>query len=226
MNARHAGYEILKAILWDLDGTLVDSENFHWRAWRRTMEAEGAFITQDDFRASFGQRNDSILPRWLGMNATPDRVQRVGDSKESYYRNLVRSEGLAPLPGAADWVRRLRSEGWKQAVASSAPRQNIEVVLEALKLSEYFEITVGAEDVHQGKPDPEIFLVAAERLGARTSRCVVVEDSSAGIHAAKRANIRNIAVGTLNTQLLADINVPTLVDLPLNAFEALLRRID
>src|SRR5581483_652479 len=120
---------VMPAALWDMDGTLIDSEDYHWRAWRDTMEHEGVPITHEHFVATFGQRNDVILPHWLGADAPAERIARVGDAKEALYRDLVRSGGITPLPGAAEWVRRLHADGWRQAIASSAPRANVETIV-------------------------------------------------------------------------------------------------
>ena len=145
----------VRAVLWDMDGTLIDSEEFHWISWRDTMAKEGIPITREQFLSSFGQRNDSIIPRWLGAASTPERVERISSAKEKRYRDLIRKHGMSPLPGVADWVHRLHEEGWLQAIASAAPRPNIDVVVEALKAAHYFQAIVSAEDVHKGKPDPE-----------------------------------------------------------------------
>jgi HAD superfamily hydrolase (TIGR01509 family) len=209
------------AVLWDMDGTLVDSEEFHWLSWRDTMASEGIPITHDQFLVTFGQRNDSILPRWLGANAAPDRIQRIGDAKEELYRKLVRESGLAPLPGAAEWVRRLQKENWRQAVASSAPRANLDVVLDVIGLAGCFEALVSAEDVTAGKPDPQVFLTAAARLKTLTSQCVVVEDAAAGVEAARRAGMRCIRVSR-KAALPADVAVSSLVELPPDIFVKLL----
>ena len=210
-----------RAVLWDMDGTLVDSEEFHWLSWRDTMAAEGIPITHDQFVVTFGQRNDSILPRWLGADAMADRIQRVGDAKEELYRRLVRESGLAPLPGAAEWVRRLHRENWRQAVASSAPRANLDVVLEVIGLRGCFQAVVSAEDVTAGKPDPQVFLTAAARLGASPSHCVVVEDAAAGVEAARRAGMRSIGVSRKST-LAADIAASSLTELAPDVFVRLL----
>jgi beta-phosphoglucomutase len=212
-----------RAVLWDMDGTLVDSEEYHWLSWRETMAAEGIPITRDQFVVTFGQRNDSILPRWLGTDATPDRIQRVGDAKESLYRRLVREGGLAPLPGAADWVRRLHQENWRQAIASSAPRANLDVVLEVIGLAGCFQAIVSAEDVTAGKPDPQVFLTAASRLETPPSQCIVVEDARAGVEAARRAGMRSIGVSR-NGSLAADVAVSSLADLAPDTFTKLLAR--
>src|SRR5512143_1203628 len=182
------------AVLWDLDGTLVDSEEYHWRAWKETLDRAGVAISHRDFLASFGQRNDTILAKWLGANADAGKIQQIGNDKEERYRELVRQEGLLPLPGAAEWVERLHREGWRQAIASSAPRSNVETVLDALRMRPWFQAAVSAEDVREGKPAPEVFLPAAARLGAQPHGCVVVEDARAGIEAAQRAGMRSIGV--------------------------------
>ena len=209
-------------MLWDLDGTLVDSENYHWLAWRDTMAAEGITLTFEQFRATFGWRNDAILQRWLGADADPGRMDRIAEAKEECYRRLVRSSGLSALPGAAEWVRRLNGEDWAQAVASSAPRLNIEVVLEAIGLADQFQATASAEDVEKGKPDPQVFLVAASRLGVPPARAIVVEDAAAGIEAARRAGMRSIAVVHEGKHLPANLVVHSLKDLPSGTFADLL----
>jgi beta-phosphoglucomutase len=210
-----------RAVLWDLDGTLVDSGDYHWRAWKSTLEREGVPLTYQQFLASFGQRNDRILQDWLGEGASVKQVRRIGDAKEREYRRLAQEEGLEPLPGASEWVTRLHAAGWRQAVASSAPRANLDVMLGVLNLSLCFEATVAAEDVTTGKPDPDVFLAAAFRLHVPPSRCIVVEDAAAGIEAARRAKMRSIGVsGTASLE--ADLFVKSLADLAPDAFDSLL----
>jgi HAD superfamily hydrolase (TIGR01509 family) len=210
-----------RAVLWDLDGTLVDSEEYHWRAWRDVMAGEGVELTYEQFLASFGQRNDRILRGWLGDDAEPERIRQIGDAKEAEYRRLAETEGVAPLAGAAEWAHRLHADGWRQAIASSAPRLNVEVMLRALSLDPYFDAIVAAEDVTRGKPDPQVFQRAAARLAVPAERCIVVEDVAAGIEAARRAGMRSIGVSRQAT-LDADIFVRSLVDLPDDAFVRLL----
>ncbi len=214
---------MLGAVLWDMDGTLVDSEEYHWVSWRDTMADEHIALTRDRFMESFGQRNDAILARWLGPDASTERVQRIGDTKEELYRKLLREGGLAPLPGAAEWVKHLHREGWAQAIASSAPRANVAAVLEVIELGGCFQAIVSAEDVTKGKPDPQVFLTAASRLGVPPSRCIVVEDAPAGVEAARRAGMRSIGVRRNGSPLAADLAVTSLADLPLNAFTNLMR---
>lgn len=210
----------MRAVLWDLDGTLVDSAGYHWRAWRDTLAAEGVTISHPQFLESFGQKNDRILRAWLGAGASTDTIQRIGDAKEAEYRRLAVVHGLTPLPGAAEWVARLHAAGWLQAIASSAPRPNVEVMLRALSMERYFDAIASAEDVSAGKPDPEVFLVAASRVGVPPKRCVVVEDAPAGIEAARRAGMRALGVSRSET-LDGDLAVASLDELPDSAFDLL-----
>jgi HAD superfamily hydrolase (TIGR01509 family) len=211
-----------RAVLWDMDGTLIDSEELHWISWRDTMANEDRAITHEQFLSSFGQRNDSILSRWLGPAATPERIERIGNAKEKLYRQLIHKNGILPEPGVASWVHRLHEQGWLQAIASSAPRQNIEVVLEALGTAHCFQGIVSAEDVHKGKPDPEVYLTAASRVGLPSERCIVVEDAAAGIEGARRAGMRSIGVSHNGKHLSADVVVQSLELLDSNTFEKLL----
>lgn len=210
-----------RAVLWDLDGTLVDSAEFHWLSWRDAMRLEGVELSREAFLASFGQRNDRILTAWFGPDADPARLVRIGEGKETEYRRLAETHGLAPLPGAVDWLAALRRAGWRQAIASSAPRENAETMLRVLGLTAYFDAIVAAEDVTIGKPDPLVFLVAASRLAVNPARCVVVEDAPAGVEGARRAGMRSIGVnGT--SRLEADVYVTSLTDLDPDAFDRLI----
>jgi beta-phosphoglucomutase len=207
-------------VLWDLDGTLVDSAEQHWQAWSETFTSHGLTVTREQFRETFGQRNDAILARWLGNGLSREQARTIGDVKEARYRELVAQAGLVPLPGAEPWVRRLTAGGWRQAVASSAPRLNVEVVVRALGLESHFGALVAAEDVVHGKPAPDVFLAAAQRLGVPPNRCIVVEDAAAGVDAARRAGMRSVGLGPAGFAP-ADVVVRSLEDLAPDTFARL-----
>jgi len=207
-----------------MDGTLVDSGELHWIAWRNTMANEGIVITREQFLSTFGQRNDSIIPSWLGSAATAERIERIARAKEELYRYLVSRVGIAHEPGVASWLRSLHKRGWKQAIASAAPRANIDAVLEALPANAIFQGIVSAEDVHRGKPDPEVYLLAASRVGVPAERCIVVEDANAGIEGARRAGMRSIGVSHNGKDLHADLVVHSLDLLEPDAFDRLLNQ--
>ncbi len=184
---------------------------------------EGVELTYQQFLDSFGQKNDRILTAWIGAAATQEVIRRVGDTKEALYRTLAVAEGLAPLPGAAAWVERLHRAGWRQAIASSAPKENVRVMLDVLNLDRYFDAIVSAEDVTAGKPDPQVFLAAAAKLHTPPASCVVVEDAAAGIEAAKRAGMKCVGV-TTSTVLPADVFVRSLEELDADVFDRLLEK--
>jgi len=212
---------VRKAVLWDLDGTLVNSEEYHWQSWRDALTREGLSITYEQFLASFGMKNDPIMRMWLGDGYSPDRAARIAEAKEADYRRLAQLHGLTPLPGAREWVARLKAAGWRQAIATSAPRANAEVMLATLDMASNFDAVIVAEDVSHGKPDPEVFLAAAARVGVPPSRAIVVEDAASGIEAARRAGMKCVGVNGRRS-LGADVNVSSLVDLPPDAFDRLL----
>lgn len=215
---------ILRAVLWDMDGTLIDSEEFHWLAWRDTLADEKVAITREQFLASFGQRNDAIISAWLGAAANAETIERLGNAKEERYRAQVRRQGISFLPGVASWLEALQRQRWRQAIASAAPRANVDAILEVLSASAVFDGIVSAEDVRRGKPDPEVFLAAASRVGVPAERCIVVEDAVAGVEGAHRAGMKCIGISHNGKALPADVVVESLDQLAADAFEKLLPR--
>lgn len=178
------------AVLWDLDGVLVDTSGYHYESWRRSLAEIHRELSEEEFRATFGLRGTEILARLLPGVPEPER-ERLAERKEAYFRGLL-PERIPVAPGVERLVMDLASARIPQAVASSAPRANLEEILPRLHLplAEY----VAAEDVAEGKPNPEVFLKAAQRLGMPSDRCVVVEDSLAGVQAARRARMACLAV--------------------------------
>jgi beta-phosphoglucomutase len=211
-----------RAVLWDMDGTLIDSAEYHWLTWRDALAAEGRTLTYEEFASFFGQRNDAILRRILDGAIAPEEVARIGDAKEAAYREMVRRRGIEPLPGVRRWLERLRDAGWRQAVASSAPPANIEVLIDVLGVNDCFRAYVSAEEVPHGKPAPDVFLRAAEKLEVPVSRCVVVEDAPAGVEAGRRGGMRTIGVVSMHEGLDADVTTRSLADLPDDTFDRLL----
>jgi len=212
-----------EAVLWDLDGTLVDSAELHYRAWRETLGERGREHPPEEFAHYFGKRNDHVLRGLFGGSLDPEEAQRIAEEKEARFRRLVREVGLQPVPGGREWLERERKAGRRQALASSAPRVNIMVSIEGLGFSPYLDAIVAAEEVEEGKPDPAIFLEAARRVDVPPGRCVVVEDSPAGLEAARRAGMRSIGIVTPHyPSLTADLVVPSLRELPPDSIDRLL----
>jgi beta-phosphoglucomutase family hydrolase len=184
-----------KAILWDMDGVLVNSMEFHYQAYREVLSEFRKHLSREEYLTSLiGLRNYVILQRLLG-DLPQEEVERLMAAKEAAFRRRV-AGNVQALPGAAELVRRARVAGLKQAIVSSTPCENIELVVDSLGLRSMFDTLVGEEDAQHGKPDPEGFLVAAERLSVPPRDCVVIEDAPEGIAAGKAAGMRCIGVTT------------------------------
>lgn len=211
-----------RGVLWDLDGTLIDSSDLHYEAWAAILRELGRTLDRGQFARALGGRNDVILREQLEVSGSDEEIGRLGERKEQLYRELVRERGAPLLPGAADWLDRLRHGGWLQALATSAPWPNIDATLEPLGLRDRFDAIVSADDVGRGKPDPLVFLTAAERLGVAHARCVVVEDAPAGLEGARRAGMASIGVlSPHHAHLEADLVVESLEKIATGAFDAL-----
>jgi beta-phosphoglucomutase len=213
-----------KAVIWDMDGVIADTGAAHFAAWRQVMAELGCPFDEADFRRIFGLVNPDAIRLLLGKTVSSHEIARIIERKETLFREAVQVH-VSPLPGVETWLERLRQQGYRQAIASSAPRANIEVLLHVLNIGPYFQATVAADDVTRGKPDPSIFLRAAATLGVSPARCVVVEDAIAGVQAARRAGMVCLAVAT--TQPVerlrdADLVVKRLTELAGDAFEWLL----
>lgn len=187
----------LAAVIFDFDGVVIDSHEAHERSWFALADELGRPFTKDLFVSTFGQRNDSILPL-LGWADAGDslRIRELGDRKEEIYREILRESGIDPLPGVVGLLEDLREHGVACAIGTSTPRANVDCVLGITRLQGCFREISAAEDVVRGKPDPQVFLKAAEKLGVDPASCVVIEDAQVGIRAAKAAGMKSLAVTT------------------------------
>ena len=204
---------MIEAVLWDLDGVLVDSAQFHYQAWHRLFGELGRSLSEDEFGRSFGLRNDLVLRDLLG-EMPEEEVKRLSERKEALFRQHAAGRVVA-LPGAIELVKRARGRGLRMALVTSTPRENIDFVLKQVSLAGAFDAVVAAEDVSRGKPDPEGYLLAARSLGVAAERCLVIEDAPGGIEGARRAGMRSLAVTTTHSReelAGADVIVDSLSD--------------
>ena len=209
----------LRAVLWDLDGTLIDSMPYHWEAWNDVLQPLGYHFSVESFAPTIGLRNAEIVTDFLKIDRPPHEIEQIVLSKEEHYRALLRDRGLTLLPGVEHWLSTLRAAGWRHAIVTSSPRRNVEAVLAATGLDRRVDTIVCAEDVINGKPHPEPFLLAADRLGAAPARCIVVEDSPLGLDAGRVAGMKTIGVLTTHAALAANEVVKSLADLAEDAFD-------
>jgi beta-phosphoglucomutase len=183
-------------VLWDMDGVLVDTGEFHYLSWLDTLPVYGLNMSPESFKATFGMNNEGVLTTLLGYKPAPELLQEIADKKEENFRQNIRGK-VSLLPGVRAWLEGLYRMGVHQAVASSAPVANVDAILEETGIRRYFQAFISAQG-KPGKPDPWVFLEAARQIGAPKENCVVVEDAIPGVEAAHRAGMKCIAVTTTN----------------------------
>ena len=185
----------IRAILWDLDGVIVNSGDFHYESYRRLLGHHGVELTRERFFGTmFGRRNWDILSE-VFPEAPREEIERLAQGKEEIFRRLLVGK-IKALPGAKELLRRAHEAGLRQAIVSSTPRANLDLITETLGIRGLLDETCGEEDTERGKPDPQPFTSAADHLGVAYGDCVVLEDAPEGIQAAKAANMLAIGVTT------------------------------
>jgi beta-phosphoglucomutase len=181
------------AVIFDVDGVLTDSYRPHFRSWMRMFAEQGIEFTEDAFRRTFGRTNRDILTTLYPGRLTNVQLRDWGERKEALYRDIIEHE-FEPMPGAVELIDALHAADFKLGIGSSGPPENIRLTLEKMGRAAKIDAVVTGADVTRGKPDPQVFLLAAERLGVSPSQCAVVEDAPQGIEAANRAGMASIAL--------------------------------
>jgi beta-phosphoglucomutase len=185
--------EPARGAIWDMDGTLVDTAELHFEAWAEVCRERGLDFTRAEFAATFGWRNAEIIAALFGDRFDERATAELGERKEELYRAAA-GKGISLLPGGSALLDGLHRAGVRQAIGSSAPRKNLELILRLTGVERYFGAVVGMEETQRGKPDPQVFLVAAQHLGVAPGRCVVFEDAVAGVQAARAGGMKCVAV--------------------------------
>ena len=183
----------VRAVIWDMDGVIADTAVPHFRSWQFAFSKQGIDFSEQDFRNVFGQRNDLIVRKMMGQDISQKVINSVSEDKENFFRAEVVKD-LRLFPGVLELLKLLKEHGIASAVGSSAPLENVNVILNGLKIEDYFQAVVFGLEVKEGKPNPEVFLTAARKLGVKPSDCIVMEDAIAGVSAAKKAGMACIAV--------------------------------
>jgi beta-phosphoglucomutase len=190
-------------VIFDMDGVLVDSYHAHYESWKLLYDELDVEYTETTFAADFGRTSRDILRRTLGDDLADERVGELDGRKEVFYRDILQ-QNFPAMDGAAELIHALAENGFRLAIGSSGPPENVALVVAQLPGGKRFDVTVTGTDVTRGKPDPQVFLLAAERLGVPAACCAVVEDAVHGITAAQRAGMAAIALtGTLERDELA-----------------------
>ena len=191
---------LVHALIFDMDGVLIDSNPWHRRVWAEFCQRHGLPLTPDRVEWMYGKRNDEIVDAWFGGQRSAAERLRLGHEKEALFRELLRGRVMdIAVPGLHDLLRRYDS--YPAAVASNAEIENLEFVIQGLGLGERFGAVVSGGEVQRPKPDPEVYLVAAQRLGVGPGECLVFEDTAPGVAAARAAGMRAVGLSTTTTDL-------------------------
>ena len=188
--------EPVRALIFDMDGTIVDNMRYHddaWEIWHRDNDLP--FARDGFFAATAGKANAEILSAYF-PDAAPDEIARLSELKEALYRDAYRPH-VAPLAGLPELMLRAEAAKIPMAVATAAPPGNVDLVLDALSLRPRFATVVSPSQGYRGKPHPDMFLAAAERMKVKPAQCLVFEDAPLGVEAAKNAGMRAVAMLTM-----------------------------
>lgn len=184
-------------VLFDMDGVLIDSYHAHFESWRRLAAELHRMYSEREFVAGFGRTSrENILEQWSDGTWSPERVAQLDDRKEWHFREIIRADFPA-MEGAADLIRELHRAGIGVAVGSSGPPENVDFVVDRLGVSSLVECRITARNVSRGKPDPQVFQLAAQGLGLDAASCCVIEDAPVGLRAARAAGC--VCVGLAST---------------------------
>jgi beta-phosphoglucomutase len=214
-------------VIFDMDGVLINSYRAHFESWRQVASENGRVYTEVQFAAGFGRTSREVIAeQWEGEDLSDARIGQLDRRKEAIFREII-ARDFPAMEGAVGLIESLAAAGFRIAVGSSGPAENVQLAIERLGIAGWLSATVTGDDVKRGKPDPQVFLTAAERLSVPPARCIVVEDAPVGVEAAHRGGMR--AVGFASTgrtveQLgAAELIVTSLCELSPETFLRLLR---
>jgi beta-phosphoglucomutase family hydrolase len=191
---------MVKGVVFDMDGTLVDNMDFHRQAWFKFLAAYDIHITDDEYHEKNVGIITEIVPRFFPGQLSPEQIITLGKEKESVYRNLYRDH-IESLSGLNSFLKALQEAGIAIALATAADQGNIDFTLDALGIREYFTAITGSEEVSHGKPHPDVYLKSAAKLQLDPSSCVAFEDTPPGIRSAMSAGMQVVGVATTHTRL-------------------------
>jgi HAD superfamily hydrolase (TIGR01509 family) len=214
------------AALFDMDGVIVDNMAFHQKAWELFFDKYRPSMTLEEFMLQFGRTNRDLFQVLFKRKISAEEEARFGEEKEALYREAYASH-VEAVPGFVDFIADLKAHDVRTAVATSAPRINLDFVLERLPIVPYLDVLADSSWVTRGKPDPEIYLKTASALGCLPKTCVVFEDSFAGIRSGQNAGMKVVALATTHplerlSPYAPDLVIRDFTDIDYAVFRALI----
>jgi beta-phosphoglucomutase len=216
----------VKAVIFDMDGVIADTAEYHYRAWHDALAKFGINLIRFDFPNIFGRRDDTIVKMYLGDKMSPEEAAKIIAKKEGNLLSIMKGN-IKALPGAVKLIKSLKQSGYKLALASSSTPEVVNLVLDSVGVKADFDAIVSGKEVAESKPSPQIYLKAAEEIGVMPENAVVIEDAVIGIEGAKRGGMKAIAVTTSHKReefavVHPDIIVDSLEELNVADFEKFL----
>lgn len=185
---------MIEAFIFDMDGTVIDSTQMDYEAWQKAMREYDAELPYEDYIAKLGAKSSEIAKEHLDIS--DEEIDALISRREEYFKQIVNEKGISLLPHVEQILQQLRNAHLKTALATGANREKLQFIFDKLPLEQYFDVFVTADDVSQGKPDPDVFLQAARKLGVAPANCVVMEDAANGLEAARNGGMRCITLTT------------------------------
>ena len=188
-------------VIFDWDGVIINSADLHEKSWEILAKELGVTLPQDHFEKGFGKRNETIIGKMLCWSEDHAEIIRLGNRKEEIYRELGIEKGISLVPGSKEFIEMLCRNSVPMSIGTSTERKNIDLAIEQNQLGGLFSGAVCSEDVSKGKPNPEVFLKAAELINVEPANCIVFEDSTHGIEAAIAAEMNPVGITTTNREI-------------------------
>ena len=188
-----------KAVIWDMDGVIADTGQYHFASWQEVLAKSGVNLAERDFLKLFGTRSDFIIGKILGQGLSQEDIENISQEKNRNFREKAKGN-IKAFPGVIKLLSTIKKGNFRQALVSSALEENIDLVIAELDLDGYFDCIIHGHEVAESKPSSQIYLLAAEKLGAEPKNCIVIEDSPFGVRAAKAAGMRCLAVTNTHPQ--------------------------
>jgi len=184
------------AFVFDMDGVIVDTNPYHKITLRQFAEKYGYQLSEEELiKKIYGRTNKEWIPNLFGRTLTPEQLEQYGEEKEKMFRDLYKKD-ITPVPGLREFLGKMDELKIPRAIGTSAPKTNLDFILDELHLRKYFPITLHEADVTRGKPDPEVYIKCAARLSMPPSQCIVFEDSLSGVASAQAAGCPVVGVAT------------------------------
>jgi len=215
----------IKALIFDLDGVIVDTAKYHYLAWKDLAEELGFFFSEKDNERLKGvsrMRSLDILLEVGGVELPVEQKLQFAAKKNTQYVAMIKK--MKPdevLPGALSFLKKAKEKGYKIALGSAS--KNAMTILNQVKISNLFDAIIDGNKVSEAKPNPEVFLLGAKELGAEPQNCVVFEDAAAGVEAAHNGNMFCVGIGSKENLPDADILIPGFAEFTINDFESVIR---